>query len=140
MKLSQFNLSEYLLLSVPIERKKPSKNMIETDSQRPNIAFFSIILHKNFRCNVIRGPYCIHLLLFLVKGNCKSEINQFYFIFLTKHNVLRFDVSMNNILRMTMLQCFEKLEHISSTYFFIKIILRFLKLMQKLSSFTQFHT
>lgn len=107
MKLSWLDFPEYFLLTISVKWHLTSQELINTDPKWPNIALFSIISTQNLRRNIVRSSSNIHFRLLLVLSNCETKVNKFDFICFSEHYVFWLDISMDDILRMTMLQCPE---------------------------------
>ena len=95
---------------------------------------------KNFWRNIIGCTYNLILLLSYITNLRQSEINQFKLSILCKHNIFRFDISMDNPLTVHMIASTEQFFHIICSYFLAKYIIILLGyLLEKLSSADVFH-
>ena len=131
---------ENSLISLPIERWLPRQHHIHNNPQWPNITFFVIRFLDNLWCNIVHTAYfsCV-CLAFMIKSS-GPKINNFYVILLIgyQHDVLGFQIPMNDFVFMAIRNSWEKLVH----EIFGSLFVHFLTLgypVEKLSSPTILH-
>ena len=104
---------ENSLISLPIERWLPRQHHIHNNPQWPNITFFVIRFLDNLWCNIVHTAYfsCV-CLAFMIKSS-GPKINNFYVILLIgyQHDVLGFQIPMNDFVFMAIRNSWEKLVH-----------------------------
>ena len=94
---------------------------------------------ENFWSNKVRRACNFHLLLFARVVNCEAEVNKFDFVVLTKHYVVGFYVSVNNVLSVAMLQSSQQLRNFDGDFMLCPRVIFLNYLREKLSTSAEFH-
>jgi len=120
IELSELYFFHNFLVRCTIKWRNTRQNNVSNDSDRPNIAFSTVILLKDFWSNVIWGSeFFIKFFTILNNKRC-TEINDFNLIELfvsLKKNVLWFKISMNDVVFMAIVNASKNLINEHSSVF-----------------------
>ena len=105
MELPFLDLTEHLTLGISIEWHLSCQHLIEADSKGPNVTLLAIVSWENLWSNIVWSTCNIHLSFFLILDQSEPKINKLDLSKVTYHDILWLDVSMDDILRMTMKEC-----------------------------------
>ena len=84
-----------------VERQFTSKHHIQNDAEGPHIALLTIIIGDHFWSHKVWRAR--QILLSLFKLASQAKVDEFYdAVRLVEHNILRFNVPVNQALRMNM--------------------------------------
>ena len=118
VEFTLYDVLNNLRLRAPWERNFSREHNVQNYSHWPNIYFHVIFLEKYLWSNVVRwSTHCVHGGL-LRKIFGKPEINHFnacQIPLFVKHEILRLDVSMRDLFRVEIIQCWKKLLHNKSS-------------------------
>ena len=104
--LTQYRLL-HLLPRLTKERQATRHYHVKNDTEGPDIALRSIVAHEDFRCHEVRRAG--HLMQLLISLYSKPKIDQANLPRLIIHNIGRLDIPMQNVLRMAVVNRFQKL-------------------------------
>ena len=108
------DLLEDLLLGVALKGKISADERVEDNPERPQIRLLAVVALDHFWCHIVG---CSRYLRQTLPGMCRrrqSEIDQAHRVLLSNHDIVWLDVSVDHILRMTMVNRLKELLHISS--------------------------
>ena len=113
MIVSFLNLSENLGRVVSLERQVSTHQGVEEHTQRPKIGLLTIATFEHLRSHVVWSACDGRQVSVVGCSFRETEINELHFVILGDHDIVGFDISMDNVLRMTMVDSIEKLFHVT---------------------------
>ena len=101
------NLIEHYGLSVPLERQISTDERVKDDSKWPKIGLLAVASLDYFWSHVVGGACDLLQILSLVGVDREAKVNQAHSVAGCDHDVVWFDISMNDILCMAMIYRLE---------------------------------
>mmetsp|Transcript_22413 Transcript_22413/g.19338 ORF Transcript_22413/g.19338 Transcript_22413/m.19338 type:complete len:207 (-) Transcript_22413:392-1012(-) len=108
------NFFHNFLVIITIKRWESTKENVEDDTARPNVTLFIITTTKDLRGYIIRCTKASFQLIFGVKDSRSTKINQFNhgsFAWIFQHDILGFQIPMNNVILVAVIYCTKDLMH-----------------------------
>ncbi len=121
MKLCLQDLVVELLLVLPLEGQVTWNQCVKYHSKRPKIRLRPIFALNDFRSHIV-GCSC-NSCKFRLRCCSETKIDQTHCIFFCDHYVVWFDVTMHDLLGVTMVNCLEKTLHVFSGLSFSKCLI-----------------
>ena len=113
-----------IVLVLGVKGQETRHDEIEYYSKRPGVGFFIILLFKNhFRSHVVASSNNFVLDAIANSDLAKTEVNQFDVVALSDHYVFRLDVSVDDVIGVTVADSFEQLFHILCCLLLVQIII-----------------
>jgi len=137
VELSKLDLLHDLLVGGTVERWDTGKNNESDDTDRPNIAFSTVRFSKNFWSNIIRSSELFIKLLALTNNKRCTEIdnlNLIEFLVCFKKNVLWFEISMNDVVYVAIVDARKDLSDKNTSIFLVELT-SFDDLIEELTTF-----
>ena len=139
MEVCCFDFIKYFLWVASLEWKISWYKGVKKDTERPNISLSLIASMEHFRCHVVWCSCHISQILCLA-SSWKTEIDESYGSWICNHDILRFDISVNDSLSMTMVDCLEQFLHITCSLLLTEgLILLLGNLIKELLSTDKLH-
>lgn len=111
------------------EKRSGHQQNMKDNTCRKNITrvryFLSFFKFYHFRSHIARSPASVKDVIFSVTKSSQAEVGQNWLKVIFEHYIFRFDISMHNILRMTMFKSFHKPGHYSFYFDQAKVTLSF---------------
>lgn len=112
--------------------------LIQNDAEGPDIALLSVEIGEYFRSNEIWSTR--QVLLSIVHLASEAEVDELNSaIWLIEHNVLRFNVSVNDLLTVDVVERTQKLKHDLSSVLFIEFLFLARALLNEFAAGAEFH-
>lgn len=107
------NLAEDFSCVRSLEGKIPADQRIEQHAKRPDVCLLTIGALKHFRRHIVRRTSHSCQLTIVTRGLGKTEVDQTYRVVVGDHDIVRLDIPMNDILRVTMVDRLEQTFHVA---------------------------
>ena len=117
------DLLEDLLLGVGLKRKISADKCVQDDTERPKIWLFAVVALDHFWCHIVRCPRYLRQAFSSMWRSSQSKIDQSNSVLLSNHDIVWFNISVDHIQRVTMIDCLEKLLHISGGALFCECLI-----------------
>ena len=116
-------LLEDLLLCISLKGKISTDECVQDDTERPKIRLFAVVTLDYFWCHIVRCPRYLCQAFTRMCRRCKTKIDQAHGVLLSNHDIVWFNISVDHIQRVTMIDCLEKLLHISRGALFCECLI-----------------
>lgn len=139
MELAAGDFVQQLGHIAALERQVPAEQGVKDYTERPDIRLSSIKVLYDFWRHVIGCP-CELCQSALFGHSCKAKVNQANLVIVCHHDVLRLDVSVNDVLSVAVVDRLKELAHVERSPPFTKALIALRSnLVEKWLSFGKFH-
>lgn len=138
LELSLLDLPENFSLAVSVEWHLTGQQLIEANSEGPDVTVLSVDSSEDLWGNVVRCSCDIHISLFLVLDNGESEIDELDLV-LSIHDILWLDVSMDDVLTVAVTERSKQFDHYISGLLLTIWRASLKHLLEQLSASAQLH-
>ena len=107
MEISLLNLAEHLSGRVTLEWQVATDKSVEKHTERPDVSFLTIGTVKNFRGHIVGCSRHSCQILIGLGSFGEAEVNQTHSVVLRNHNIIGLNITMDNVLSVTMIDCLE---------------------------------
>ena len=108
-----FNFSRDFFRAFSLEGRKPADHNVQNDTERPNVSLSAMRAFYDLGCQVVRGAATSYYPTLASESLGQAEVDQAHHIHIVDHYVLQLDVTMNDILSVAVIDCFEEAFHIA---------------------------
>lgn len=108
-----FDLAEDLSGVIALEWKITANQRVEEHTERPDVRLFAVGTFEHFWRHVVRCARHRGQLAIVSRGFGQAEVDQPHRIVVCDHDIVRLNITMNNVLGVTMIDSLEQTFHVT---------------------------
>ena len=140
MEISLLNLAEHLSGRVTLEWQVATDKSVKKHTERPDVSFLTIGTVENFRSHIVGCSRHSCQILVGLGSFGEAKVNQTHSVVLRNHNIIGLNITMNNVLSVTMIDSLEQGLHVVGGSLFIEgLVILLSDFLEELSSSNILH-